>query len=343
MKRLSCEHLSGRLRVICEGSEDDGTPIEMPPEKRLEYLKRFFPDEPAEVIIAHLQNQDAGVRRIGLGDVVAAGIKIATAGLVKPCIPCNKRREKLNNIKLRDIVPFLAPRPVTMDTKRNLLMHVWPTGNGAWQWNIDQLIERKHVFTGKIVIGVAEGPNAATADDVAEYAKPLGADVFAVPNNPRIREGATFQKLLGSVKDDTDSITFFCHGKGARHGQSFGTDGSTLKRWTETMYHVCLDDIEVIVGQLQNSMMTGPFRRFGNFKTPGNNRWHYSGAFYWFRNADVFERNWQKMDRFFFAVESWPGLMFTAEEVACCFHDNCGDLYQMSYWETNLAAEGALS
>lgn len=333
MKRLSCEHLHGRVRCICEGSDESGHPIDMTPEKRLAYLRSVFPNEPMEVLVNHIQDQTQGRKRIGLGDVVAAGIKIATAGLVKPCVPCNKRRERLNEINIRRLIPFLSPRPITEDTKRNLIMHVWPTSNGAWQWNVDQLIARRHVFTGQVVIGVAEGPNTTTKDEVERYAAPLNATVFSVPNNPRIREGATFQRLLKSIKDD-DSITFFCHSKGARHGEAFGNDGSTLRPWTETMYHVCLDNIEQVVDQLKTASMTGPFRRFGNFKTPGNHRWHYSGAFYWFRNADVFEREWQKMDMFFFAVESWPGLLFRAEEVACCFHDNCGDLYQKSYWES---------
>ena len=345
MKKISCEHLTGRLRDICEGSDDSGHPIDMAPEARLQYLRHFFPEESSEVLVAHLQNQQLGERRSGLGDLVASGIKLVTGGLVKPCAPCNKRRQKLNEIgfAMKKLIPFLSPRPVSSDTKRNLLMHVWPTNNGAWQWNIDQLLERKHIFTGKVAIGVAEGPNTDSMEVVAEYAKALNPDVFSVQNNPRIREGATFQKLLSRVKDDRDTITFFCHAKGARHGNSFGTEGSTLQQWTETMYQACLDDMDKIVEQLKNAPMTGPFRRFGNFKTPGNNRWHYSGAFYWFRNVDVFERNWQKMDKFFFAVESWPGLMFKAEEVACCFHDNCGDLYQKDYWETNLLSEGVMT
>ena len=337
MKKLSCSHLTGRLREICEGSDEDGNPIDMPAEQRLLYLQRLFANESHETLLAHVQNQLLGEKRKGLGDLVATGIRIATGGLVKPCGPCNKRKERLNEIgfNLQNLIPFVSHKPITDSTKRNLIMHVWPTSNGAWQWNLDQLIKRRHVFTGKVVIGVAEGPNTATRAEVEEYAQQLNPTVFSVPNNPRIREGATFQKLLQAIKDDS-SITFFCHAKGARHGESFGSDGSTLRPWTETMYRVCLDDIGKTIEQLKTSTMTGPFRRFGNFKTPGNHRWHYSGAFYWFRNADVFERNWQKMDLFFFAVESWPGLLFRPEEVACCFHDNCGDLYRMDYWNSQI-------
>ncbi|HWB00636.1 MAG TPA: hypothetical protein VG713_19215, partial [Pirellulales bacterium] len=39
-------------------------------------------------------------RSIGLGDVVAGAIKLATFGLVKPCGGCGSRRTKLNRVRL---------------------------------------------------------------------------------------------------------------------------------------------------------------------------------------------------------------------------------------------------
>ena len=232
------------------------------------------------------------------------------------------------------LVPWISERPINDETPRNLMMHIWPTRNDAWKWNLDQILHRKEIFTGRRILGVATGSNTYTVEEVAEYAKDLDARVFGVKNNVKIREGATFLQMLEFVEGDHQSVTFFCHSKGARHNESFGADGSTLKPWTESMYRLCLDDMPAILGQLKQFTMTGPYRRFGNFRTPGNHRWHYSGAFYWFRNADVYTKNWKRMDRAFFAVESWPGLMFRPNEVACCFHDNCGDLYQMDYWNS---------
>lgn len=333
MKLLSCENFTGRLREICEGSDEGGNPIDLSPEKRLKYLKTLFPEEEEEVLINHLQTQTVVPgTKFKLGSIIATGIKLATLGLVKPCAPCKKREEWLNEIEWKKIFNLDIPSEVNFQTERNLIMHIWPTHNGAWKWNLDQLISRKEVFTGKVVIGIAEGP--VSSQEVIDYVKPLNAETFVVPNNPRIREGATFLRLLESVKDSPDSITFFCHSKGARHKTAFLDPGSTLHLWNDVMYRACLDNLDLVITQLRSSAMTGAFRRFGQFTTPGNNRWHYSGAFYWFRNRDVFERSWQKMDKFFFAVESWPGLMFKSEETACCFHDNCGDLYLMNYWES---------
>lgn len=100
MTPLSCDGKKGRIWNICAGVEDDGSPLKMKPEARLSYLKSFFPTASEEDIIRHVQ---AGMnveqeRKFGLGDLVAAGIKVASFGLIKPCSSCEERRKKLNNI-----------------------------------------------------------------------------------------------------------------------------------------------------------------------------------------------------------------------------------------------------
>lgn len=47
----------------------------------------------------------APAKGIGLGDMVAAGIKAATFGLVKECGGCKKRKEALNKIRFHN--PFI--------------------------------------------------------------------------------------------------------------------------------------------------------------------------------------------------------------------------------------------
>lgn len=98
------------------------------------------------------------------------------------------------------------------------------------------------------------------------------------------------------------------------------------------MYRTCLDDWERVQEHLTTKAMTGSFKRYGQFTTRGNHRWHYSGTFYWFRNRDVFQRNWRHVDRKFFGTESWPGHMFRPEETGCLFMDGADDLYLHEYW-----------
>ena len=50
-------------------------------------------DPPAEIV-----GDGNAARRMGLGDIVAASIKFATLGMVKPCGGCKERQRKLNEI-----------------------------------------------------------------------------------------------------------------------------------------------------------------------------------------------------------------------------------------------------
>jgi hypothetical protein len=52
------------------------------------------PDDPP----AELEGNGNAARRMGLGDIVAASIKFATLGMVKPCGGCKERQRKLNEI-----------------------------------------------------------------------------------------------------------------------------------------------------------------------------------------------------------------------------------------------------
>ena len=76
---------------------------------------------------------------------------------------------------------------------------------------------------------------------------------------------------------------------------------------------------------------TGSFKRYGQFNTAGNHKWHYSGTFYWLRSLDLFLRNWEYIDQSFFGTESYVGSHFKREEANCLFFDNSDDLYQSDY------------
>lgn len=265
---------------------------------------------------------------------------------VLPRTPRVKRRTRrqravVKQSILRGIPPeIVSPKDLS---PRHLLMHIWPTRNGAWQWNVDQVIARAEVFNGSRTVGVAVDNDTCTMQEVQAYFAERGfdAELFSVPNDKHKREGTTFLRLMAAVSGKP-GITFYCHAKGARHG-SFGND-TTIRRWTDVMYQATLDRVERVEEILLTNCMAGPFKRYGMFKTPNNKQWHYSGTFYWFRNRDVFSRDWNAIDKTFFAAESWPGRIFWRDEVACLFLDNVGDLYQHEYWrnvvQTELIREG---
>lgn len=326
---IDCGKFTGRKREICSGYNQDGSVLNMDDNKRLFYLQQWYPELSAQEIIDYIKG-NTSIR--GLGDLYAKGISMITMGKVQPCRSCSKKKTGLNNL-----VPFqkkIQMVDINSNSRRNLLFHLWPKEN-IYKWHYEQLKNRIHVFNGKKILAIAEDQTTVNTQDVENLYSHLFDEVIVVKNDPVIREGASFISMLEKVSSINDNeITFYCHGKGARHGNAFGSDGSTLTDWTELMYKYCLDDMEKVYQSLRGNAMTGCFKRYGQFKTPGNNRWHYSGGFYWFRNSDVFEREWRKMDRNFFAIESWPGLMFESKDTGCLFLDNADDLYKKDYWET---------
>jgi hypothetical protein len=263
------------------------------------------------------------------------------------CVACGcvlkyKTVARLESCPAGKWFPDLRERRPLISPVRNLIMHLLPVqGNNNWKMNLNELRDRSHLFNGKRVLAIANetrenvaGKSLRTVspDEVIAYSKCIGLEwttIEAFPNNSFLREVATFPHLLESVKStNPNEVTFACHGKATTHGEN-----SIAVRWAQRMYRACLDNWESVQNALERHSMAGAFRRFGQFATPGNNRWHYSGSFYWFRNDDVFSSpNWKKIDRQFFGTESWPGLMFKPESAACLFADNVGDLYNAAEW-----------
>ncbi len=258
------------------------------------------------------------------------------------CVLKYKTSARLEKCPAGKWFPEMHERRPILNPIRNLVMHLLPVAsNSNWKMNLNEIKQRCEMFNGKRVLAISvesrenvAGKNikTVTADEVIAYSRCIGLEwttIEAFPNNSFLREVATFPFLLEQVKStDKNELTFCCHGKGTTH-----SDSSVTVRWAKRQYRSCLDQWEYVQSALERYSMAGCFRRFGEFSTPGNNRWHYSGTFYWFRNDDVFSSNkWRNLDRQFFGTESWPGLMFKPEQVECLFADNAGDLYLQSEW-----------
>jgi hypothetical protein len=258
------------------------------------------------------------------------------------CVIKYKTAARLEKCPAGKWFPSVRDKRALIDPVRNLIMHILPVAwNNNWKWNMDEVLKRVDLFNGKKVLAIAietrdnvAGKNLKTvsADDVIDYCNCIGLKwdrIEAFPNNSFLREVATFPYLLESVESiNPNEVTFSCHGKSTTHRE----DSITVK-WAERQYKVCLDNWEYTQSALERYSIAGSFRRFGEFTTPGNNRWHYSGTFYWFRHDDVFSSSkWRNIDKQFFGTESWPGMMFKPEESACLFADNVGDMYNQPAW-----------
>jgi hypothetical protein len=345
---IDCGQFQGRRRDICRGCDERGRPV-LTPEKRRAYLRRWVPGLPEGDfplpdcrLPKHGRTPSTAGRprplRRGLGDVVARGIRTATFGLLKPCGGCKQRQATLNHLFPADLP---AVEPVVLDApRRHLLFYVWPVkANGAWQWNCDRLLQHASLFNGRRIVAIAESAEAQPATEVVEYLSGFTDEFVTVRNSRQLREVAAWLPMLERLEPfaGEQDVTFTCHAKGVRHRIRPDNKGSTVFRWAEAMYETCLADWPAVRAALETHGTAGSFRRFQ--KLGGWGPWHYSGTFFWFRNRDVFARNWRYVPRRFYGTEAWPGLMFRPEESACLACDQVKDLYKLEYWMREIEPE----
>ena len=235
------------------------------------------------------------------------------------------------------------------------MYHIWPhSRSDNWRWNITQLRQRMHLFDGTRSIGVVTDPDTATLADVqAEFCDTRIDNWFESANQPLIGEpgnvmsddgacallgeGLTFIPLLHTLPRDENDVTFYGHARGARYAPGDG-HFERHRRWSNMLYRGNLDDWPRVLTALTNQPMAGLFKRYEDFDLKRNWHWHYSGTFFWFRNADVFRSpDWPRLfPAMYGQVEAWPANMFRADEVACLFGDGAQHLYQeheLAKWE----------
>lgn len=214
--------------------------------------------------------------------------------------------------------------------KKHLLMHVWPrvTPHDTWRITLGEVKRRWGLFDGRKTVAVAGSHDAASVREVRDFLpRDPALEVFGVPNDPALREVATFVPLMETVRDQ-EGATFYCHGKGSTHHAT-----SICQEWGRTMCEVLLDHPAMIDRALERHDLAGCFRQARRFGMRPDN-WHFSGTFFWFRNDSVFRSGlaWHDVDPLWFGTESWPGKMYSQRHAACAFLDWCGDLYSEEYW-----------
>lgn len=221
--------------------------------------------------------------------------------------------------------------------KRHLIYHVTPIGN--WLWNIEQLSKRIHIFNGCKFIAVAQGllKNGEKLMPLSEVKKflPEGCYSFPVENNIEIRETASLLPLLEQLHDGAtqdNDITFYAHTKGtSRQSDPFNLK-EAIRLWTEIMYGQLLDNVEGVESYLAKAPCVGCFKRYGRFgHFPSASTWHYSGTFFWFRNRDLFARNWREVPRMRYGAEGYLSTLFGPAESSCIFGEGVTNLYDLNY------------
>lgn len=209
---------------------------------------------------------------------------------------------------------------------KHLIYHLLPVA-GRWQGNVDELLKRWPLFTGRKVIaimtggafsrGKGQGETDAkfTLDPPAmvKAAFPPDAEFIELPNDPKLREVASWGPLVEKVlatADDADAV-FYGHAKGV-------TRAAMPDDWTRWMYETCLDYPEKVDSLLGTHPIVGSFKKT-NPSFSGRSRWHYSGTFFWFRAGDMKGRPWRNVPKEWWGVEGWAGIAYAVAEGGVIF------------------------
>jgi hypothetical protein len=229
---------------------------------------------------------------------------------------------------------FPIPRPAV----RHLAYHVAPfAGTGIWRHNITQLLSRIHLFNGKRVVAIATGPGLDPPDMVKDALGEAVHEYIVLPNQSTLREVVTFLPLLERIEStDSREITFYAHTKGVTRPVDNST---TVHAWTTIMYETCLNYVSLVESLLETHPIVGTFKKLGAGFPGSRSSWHYSGTFYWLRNADVFSRPWRVVDQEWWGTESWPGLHFLPAEAGKLFLEGTVpemNLYDQAFLQTTV-------
>lgn len=262
----------------------------------------------------------------------------------------------------RDVpVVFVEAKPVDIfaqqQTTRHLAYHIYPvSGNGAWQRNVGRLVERLRIFNGKIIVSVVtDPPSGRLADPTGPHSPDRarqihGCDSFDdvvkafgewankiefihSENDPQLREVATLMPMLERLPQGRGHFTLYAQAKGTtRSPNHIG------QHWSDVQYIIYLDYWLLVERQLRHFPVTGAFKKLGPgwSATQSKSDWHYSGSWFWFRNSDLFSRDWRRIDQFWSGIEPYPSQHFEYREAGVLFHEasiRVMNLYSDRYWK----------
>lgn len=216
--------------------------------------------------------------------------------------------------------------------RRHVLMHLLPVaGRCVWRRAVARLNAYRPLFTGRAVVAVATGDGF---DPPAAVRRELPwATVLEVPNDPELREVATWRPLWDALLPDVGpaDAVLYCHGKGVTRA----APRDQVHEWAALAWTLCLDHWPVVARLLAQHPLAGPFKKVGYGFGHGGGCWHYTGTFFWTSAVRLRERLSVEPPRTWWGVEAWPGLAHPASDAGCIFHSGYFpkmDLYKPGYW-----------
>lgn len=197
---------------------------------------------------------------------------------------------------------------------RHLIYHLFP-GGPVWRWNVAQLCQRLSLFNGIRRVSVAIGDGSASLAEVREEFGKARVELVEVNNHNAWREMTSFAGLMAALSPyaGREDVHLYAHGKGA---SSWGVYPG-IPEWVQALYEANLDYWPQVRRYLRDFPCVGAYKRVW-CGVPGSRApWHYSGTFRWMRNADIFGRDWKRVEDTWCGAEAYPGIHFDRTEAAC--------------------------
>lgn len=238
-------------------------------------------------------------------------------------------------------------RVFDVEPLRHCIFHISPlAGEYRWVWEkaVNNLLSNLKNFNGSKLVTVSLGSHGkgrltVPLSEVESLFTGSGVTLIPFDNSERLREVVGFRlalQRLNKLCKDSDDICFVGHTKGVTHGDN---KESLCHSWSDVMWKTVACLPEEAKSRLTTKGSCGSFRRVGQFQTPRNARWHYSGTFYWLRTSVIFDRQWDYVDDFFAGMESYPASHMSLSESSCLFYDNAPDLYKADWSKINYDCE----
>ena len=226
---------------------------------------------------------------------------------------------------------------------RNLIFHAYPRDNEMLGINLEYLAKYIHLFNGAKVINIVRGTGLLSPDEFISLleSKQISTDkiIFTLSENSPLGETEPFiEKLLPAVRSlERNQITFYCHTK--------GVSKSTFdipRIWAKLMWEHNLEDIDNVDRVLRQYPCCGVLKKgpgtIQDLKVP----WHFSGTFFWFKNYQLFSKDWHQIDNHRCGVEAYLAKYFPSESAHCLKYElkpKHGDTRRLMTWKSILQDE----